>query len=58
MDENTVLSTVDLEALKGAGKDSAMMVLFTNMDKLDTFSIKTEGLVAGKSEVGKVTVKP
>ena len=58
VDENTVLSTVDLEALKGAGKDSAMMVLFTNMDKLDTFSIATEGSLDGKSEVGKATMKP
>ena len=58
VDENTVLSTVDLEALKEAGKDTAMMVLFTNMDKLDTFSIATEGSVDGKSEVGKVTMKP
>lgn len=58
VDENTVLSTVDLEALKEAGKDTAMMILFTNMDKLDTFSIATEGSVDGKSEVGKVTMKP
>ena len=58
VDENTVLSTVDLEALKEAGKDTAMMVLFTNMDKLDTFSIATEGSVDGKSEVGKATMKP
>ena len=58
VDENTVLSTVDLEALNEAGKDTAMMVLFTNMDKLDTFSIATEGSVDGKSEVGKVTMKP
>ena len=57
VDENTVLSTVDLEALKAAGKNTAMMVLFTNMDKVDSISIATEGSVQGKEEVGKVTLK-
>ena len=57
VDEHTVLSTVDLEALKEAGKDTAMMVLFTNMDKVESISIATEGTVTGKAEVGKVTLK-
>ena len=57
VDENTVLSTVDLEALKEAGKDTAMMVLFTNMDKVESIVIATEGTVEGKTEVGKVTLK-
>ena len=52
-----MLSTVDLEALKEAGKDTAMMVLFTNMDKVESISIATEGTVTGKAEVGKVTLK-
>ena len=56
VDEHTVLSIVDLEALK-EGKDTAMMVLFTNMDKVESISIATEGTVAGKAEVGKVTLK-
>jgi PTS system glucose-specific EIICBA component len=34
-----------------------MMVLFTNMDKVDSISIATEGSVQGKEEVGKVTLK-
>ena len=57
VDENTVLSTVDLEALKEAGKDTAMMVLFTNMDKVESIMVATEGAVEGKSEIGKVTLK-
>ena len=57
VDEHTVLSTVDLEALKEAGKDTAMMVLFTNMDKVESIVIATEGTVEGKTEVGKVTLK-
>ena len=52
-----MLSTVDLEALKEAGKDTAMMVLFTNMDKVESIVVATEGIVEGKSEVGKVTLK-
>ena len=43
--------------LKEAGKDTAMMVLFTNMDNVESISIATEGTVAGKAEVGKVTLK-
>ena len=57
VDEHTVLSTVDLEALKEAGKDTAMMVLFTNMDKVESIVVATEGIVEGKTEVGKVTLK-
>ena len=53
VDENTVLSTVDLEAIKEAGKDTAMMVLFTNMDKVESVVVATEGIVEGKAEVGK-----
>ena len=34
-----------------------MMVLFTNMDKVESISIATEGTVTGKAEVGKVTLK-
>ena len=52
-----MLSTVDLEALKEAGKDTAMMVLFTNMDKVESVVVATEGAVEGKAEVGKVTLK-
>ena len=52
-----MLSTVDLEALKDSGKDTAMMVLFTNMDKVESVVVATEGAVEGKAEVGKVTLK-
>ncbi len=43
VDEHTVLSTVDLEALKEAGKDTAMMVLFTNMDKVESIVVRQKG---------------
>ncbi len=42
VDENTDIDR-DLEALKEAGKDTAMMVLFTNMDKVESIVVATEG---------------
>lgn len=57
VNENTVLSTVNLEALEASGKETAMMVLFTNMDKVESITVKEEGTVEGKEVVGTVAVK-
>lgn len=52
--ENTVISTVDLAALEAAGKDSAMVVVFTNMDKVADFNLAATGEVSSSSEIGSV----
>lgn len=46
----TLVATVDLDALATAGKDNAMVVVITNMDKVATFSVAELGdATAGKS---------
>lgn len=55
IDENTVVSTVDLTALEAAGKDNAMVVVFTNMDKVADFKLDTTGTISAKSEIGSIS---
>ena len=55
VDQNTVISTVDLEAVKAAGKDTPMIVALTNMDKIANFSITT-GSTSASSKIGEATV--
>ena len=55
IDENTVVSTVDLAALEAAGKDNAMVVVFTNMDKVADFKLDTTGTISAKSEIGSIS---
>ncbi|ALV21722.1 PTS system, maltose and glucose-specific IIC component [Carnobacterium antarcticum] len=51
----TVISTVDLAALEAAGKDNAMVVVFTNMDKVSDFNLSASGDVSTAAEIGSVT---
>ena len=55
VDQNTVISTVDLEAVKAAGKDTPMIVALTNMDKIANLSITT-GNASASSKIGEATV--
>lgn len=55
VNENTVISTVDLVALEAAGKDNAMIVVFTNMDKVKDFNIDTTGEISAKAEIGSIS---
>ena len=55
VDQNTVISTVDLEAVKAAGKDTPMIVALTNMDKIANLSITT-GDASASSKIGEATV--
>ena len=55
VDQNTVISTVDLEAVKAAGKDTPMIVALTNMDKVANLSITT-GNASASSKIGEATV--
>jgi PTS system glucose-specific IIA component len=57
IDENTVVSTVNLVALEVAGKDNAMVVVFTNMDKVADFTLNTTGTVSAKTEIGSISAK-
>jgi PTS system glucose-specific IIA component len=48
---------VDLAQLQEAGKDSAMVVVITNMDKVKNFSLDVTGEAAVKAEIGSVLPK-
>lgn len=54
----TVVAKVDLEALEAAGKDTAMVVVFTNADKVADFSVTASGDVTASAEVGSITANP
>lgn len=51
----TKISTVDLEGLKEAGKPNTIIVVFTNMDQIDSFELTTTGETTSGAEVGSVT---
>lgn len=53
----TLIATCDLEALAEAGKDNAMVVVITNMDKVKEFQLIAEGTVTAKQTVGTVLHK-
>lgn len=53
----TLVSTVDLVALEAAGKDSAMVVVFTNMDKVADFTLSGKGPASASAEIGTLTAK-
>ena len=56
--KDTKISTVDLEALAAAGKDNAMVVVFTNMDQVNAFDMIDSGAtVSATSDIGSVTAK-
>ena len=54
----TLVSTVDLAALEAAGKNNAMVVVFTNMDKVAEFSLSVKGQASASAEIGTLTAKP
>lgn len=55
---STKISTVDLQALADAGKDNAMVVVFTNMDQVNAFDMIDSGAtVSVSSDIGSVTAK-
>ena len=51
---DTLIAKVDLAQLQEAGKDSAMVVVITNMDKVKSFSLDVTGEAAVKAEIGGV----
>jgi PTS system glucose-specific IIA component len=54
---DTLIAKVDLAQLQEAGKDSAMVVVITNMDKVKNFSLDVTGETAVKAEIGSVLPK-
>lgn len=54
---STQIATVNLDALEEAGKDNAMVVVITNMDKVRDLSLTKEGEVTAQSVIGTVQQK-
>ncbi|MBO0454448.1 glucose PTS transporter subunit IIA [Candidatus Enterococcus murrayae] len=53
----TQVATVDLAAIKEAGKGTSMMVLITNMNDVETHVLEKTGTVKASEEVFKATTK-
>lgn len=53
----TQVASVDLAAIKAAGKGTSMMVLITNMDDVETYVLEKNGEVKLAEEVFKATTK-
>lgn len=49
--KDTMIADVDLAAIKGAGKETAMMVLLTNMEHVHSFVLTHTGEVTAKTPV-------
>lgn len=54
---STHVATCDLDALAEAGKDNAMVVVITNMDKVQSFDLTAAGEVSAQNIVGTVLHK-
>lgn len=54
---DTKISTVDLQGLEDAGKDNTIIVVFTNMDKVEELSITKSGQAEPGTEIGSITSK-
>ncbi|CZQ81292.1 phosphotransferase system sugar-specific permease eiia type 1 [Trichococcus palustris] len=54
---DTLIAEVDLEQLKAAEKDNAMVVVITNMDKVKNYTLAVTGETAANAEIGSVATK-
>ena len=54
---DTLIAKVDLAQLQAAGKDSAMVVVITNMYKVKSFTLDVTGETTVKTEIGSVLSK-
>lgn len=54
---DTLVADVDLAAIKSAGKETSMMVLVTNMDRVASFVLEKTGKVKAKTQVMDVETK-
>lgn len=53
----TLLAVMDLAAVKAAGKDTDVVVAFTNREKIAGVTLEQTGEIAEQSQIGYVTVK-
>ncbi|MFS1261601.1 PTS glucose transporter subunit IIA, partial [Enterococcus lactis] len=48
---DTLVAEADLEAIKAAGKETSMIVLVTNMDRVKNFVLEKTGKAKAKAHV-------
>lgn len=53
--DTTKLATVDLEALKAANKPDTVIIVFTNMDDVDNYSLTSMGSSVHGDVIGEVS---
>nr|WP_027107971.1 PTS glucose transporter subunit IIA [Lacticigenium naphthae] len=53
----TKISTVDLAGLEEAGKENTVIIVFTNMDKVENYTLNTTGQSTVGTELGSVEAK-
>lgn len=51
---DTLISTVDLAGLEQAGKENTVIVILTNMESVEDFTITAEGSLSHGDTIGKV----
>lgn len=51
MTPDTLVAEADLEAIKAAGKETSMIVLVTNMDRVKNFVLEKTGKAKAKAHV-------
>lgn len=54
---DTLLASVDLEGVKAAGKDNTVIIVFTNMDVIENYSLTKTGQVSQGEVIGELSSK-
>ncbi len=52
--QDTLLATMDLNALDAADKPKTVIVVFTNMDEVNSFTLDKTGTVSRGAEIGEI----
>lgn len=53
----TLLATVNFDAVKQAGKGDTVIIVFTNMDAVEDYTLSNTGTLTHGDTIGKVTTK-
>ncbi|MEK0398873.1 hypothetical protein, partial [Tetragenococcus halophilus] len=53
---DTQLATMDRKAVKDAGKQTDVLTVFTNGDKINSFALVGEGEVTAQEDLGEIEV--
>lgn len=54
---DTLLAAVDFDAVKEAGKGTTVIIVFTNMDAVEDYTLSNSGTLSHGETIGKVTTK-